>query len=281
MSLLPHATNANPTTSYFALAGDAGGAVETAQGFVATGGAEIGPAGTFSAQGDAVPGGLAMFNITRPNGAITWSMGLDGTPPSGTNVGNNLAIYSYDNSGAFIGAPLQIVRSTGGVVMNNGLTASQVISSGAMACESLTVDGSNVQISQTDFIQNFSAGPITTPIIAGISTDLVGSFTVPVTGLYLLSADAQIDIDAVNGCTVGPADSLSLNVDGDLNVCLKPYSMPNSASSGLDYQLTGCSVAKLIAATPYQMKITYLNVSGTMAFPGGLSVTMKLVPLCS
>ena len=281
MSLLPHATNANPTTSYFALAGDAGTAIETAQAFVATGGAEAGPAGFVSVRGDAVPGGLGMFNITRPSGTPTWSIGLDGTPPSGTTTGNNLAVYSYDNSGGFIGAPLQIIRATGGVVMSSGLVASQVVSTGAIACESLTVDGSNVLISQTDFLVNLAGGPFTALIPAGISTDLIGNFTVPVTGLYLLTADAEVGIDAVNGCTVGPADSLSLNVDADLTVALKPYSMPNTASSGLDYQLTGCSVAKLTAATPYQMKLSFLNVSGTMAFPGGLSVAMKLVPLCS
>lgn len=281
MSLLANVNQPNERGYYFALDTTPGTAVVDAQAFVATGGAEAGPAGSFTAQGDAVPGGLAMFNISRPSGTATWAIGLDGTPPSGTSTGNNLAVYAYDNSGAFLSAPLQIVRSTGGVIITNGLTTNQVVASGAIACESLTVDGSNVQISQTDFLVNLAGGPFTALIPAGITTDLIGAFTVPVTGLYLLTADALVGIDAVNGCTVGPADSLSLNVDSDLTVALKPYSMPNTASSGLDYQLTGCSVAKLTAATPYQMKISYLNVSNTMAFPGGLSVTMKLVPLCS
>lgn len=280
MSLLPHATNANPTTSYFALASDAGGAIETAQAFVATGGGEAGPNGSFSAQAVGLPAGNDIFNIVRPDNQLQWSIGISGVP-AGANSGNNLAFFAYDDSGAFLSAPMQITRATGGVIITNGLTASQVISSGAMACESLTVDGSNVQISQTDFLVNLAGGPFTALIPAGLTTNLIGNFTVPVTGLYLLTADAEVGIDAVNGCTVGPADSLSLNVDADLTVALKPYSMANTASGGLDYQLTGCSVAKLTAATPYQMKLSFLNVSNTMAFPGGLSVTMKLVPLCS
>lgn len=115
MSLLANVNQPNDKGYYFAFDTTPETDIVTAQGFVATGGDEAGPAGTFSARGDAVPGGLAMFNITRPNGAITWSMGLDGTVPFDTSGGNNLAFYSYDNSGAFLGAPMTIQRNIGEV----------------------------------------------------------------------------------------------------------------------------------------------------------------------
>ena len=118
MSLLPHATNANPTTSYFALAGDAGGAVETAGAFIATG---VGaPAnGLFVAKIDAVPAGDDVYTIATSAGTTQWSMGVSQTQAPG-NVGNDLAFFAYDNSGAFLLAPLIINRASGSISMPEG-----------------------------------------------------------------------------------------------------------------------------------------------------------------
>lgn len=144
MSLLANVNQPNTNGYYFALDTTPDTQIVTAGAFYATGGAGVGPNGQFTAKGDSAPAGSDVFNMVNNNGSSQWSMGL-AVVPGGANSGNNLAFYSYDDSGAFIGAPLQIVRSTGGVVMPNGLTASQVVASGAMACESLTVgDASDV-----------------------------------------------------------------------------------------------------------------------------------------
>jgi hypothetical protein len=282
MSLLANVNQPNPAGYYFALDTTPSSAVVDAQAFVATGGAEVGPSGSFSARGDAVPGGLGMFNITRPDGTATWAIGLDGTPPSGTSTGNNLAVYAYDNSGAFLSAPMQIIRSSGGVLMPNGLVASQVVSTGAMACESLTVDGSNVLLSQPAFLSDISFNlnlAAFGPIPPAIGVNPIGNFTPPLTGLYIISTYVQIDVDATNAVTIGPSDSITVALSGDSSISLKPYSMPNTASNGLDYQLTGCVCALLTGGFNYQVKFSTYNVSGTMAIPLPVSGHVTFTPL--
>jgi hypothetical protein len=280
MSLLANVNQPNANGYYFALDSTPENPVVDAPAFVATGGAGVGPDGMFTAQADGVPAGNDVFNIATSANVLQWSMGISGTSgPS--NAGNNLTFFSYDNSGAFLAGPMSITRATGGVNIFNGLTANQVICTGAFSADSVLIDGVNAQKSQTAFAASGELVNSTSAIPLGIATTVLASFTVPVTGLYLLSADAQVAVDAVNGCAVGPADSLSLNVDFDMTVALKPYSMPNTGANGLSYQLSGCSVALLTAATPYQLKFQTLNVSGTMAFPGGISAQMKLVALCS
>ena len=280
MSLLANVNQPNPAGYYFALDTTPSSAVVDAQAFVATGGAEAGPSGSFSARGDAVPGGLGMFNITRPDGTATWAIGLDGTPPSGTSTGNNLAVYAYDNSGAFLSAPMQIIRSSGGVLMPSGLVASQVVSTGAMACESLTVDGSNVLLSQPAFLfdlpynVNLGGG-----IGLGVGANPIGNFTPPLTGLYIISTYLQIDVDITNAVTIGPSDSIAIALAGDSSIALKPYSMPNTASNGLDYPLTGSVCALLTGGFNYQVKFTTYHASGTMAIPLPVSGHVTFTPL--
>lgn len=207
MSLLANVNQPNTNGYYFALDTTPETDVVTAQGFVATGGAEVGPAGTFSARGDAVPGGLAMFNITRPNGAITWSMGLDGVPPSGTNVGNDLAFYSYDNSGAFIGAPLQINRASGNVTCESGLGAEDVIGADSVQAGLVsTVGGGLMNVNGTlglsRVYDNKYNPPFGSEVVlgqfsrTGVSV-LSTPFTAAKTGLYSLTMSVNIDANGL------------------------------------------------------------------------------------
>ncbi len=286
---------------YFALSGSGGGGGPIVdQSFVATGTGTPPNGGFFQAIAQDFTGtGSAAFAMTDINGVPRWTIGTNGIE-LGTNTGDNFALSAYSDSGAFLTAPLTINRASGGVQMQNGLTVgNSLISTGPFVAAStalfddlsganmdisgsLLVGGVPVLLSQTAFVVNASYGPNTDPILPGIATTNIQSFTVPKTGLYILTADAQVGIDAINGAVVGPSDSISLNVDADMTVALKPYVMSNQTvnPNALGYQLTGCSIAILTAATPYQMKISTLNPSSTMAFPGGLSVQMKLVALC-
>jgi hypothetical protein len=162
-----------------------------------------------------------MFNITRPSGTATWAIGLDGTPPSGTSTGNNLAVYAYDNSGAFLSAPMQIIRSSGGVLMPSGLVASQVVSTGAMVCDSLTVGdasdagGGVINLVGTSGVSRVN-DPVYNPVVtygaevtlgaASRTGVIVSSFpyTAPKTGVYCLTVSVNVDANGLvwtNGAT--------------------------------------------------------------------------------
>ena len=213
MSLLPHATNANPTTSYFALAGDAGGAIETAEAFIATGGPEAGPAGFFTARGDAVPGGLGMYNINRPSGTSMWAIGLDGTPPSGTDTGNNMAFYAYDNSGGFLSAPLTIERATGNMKLYGNVA---VLGAGNFIVgEDTDAGGGFIEANGTEGASRVY-DPIYNPVVtygeevtlgsASRTGVIVSSFpyTAPKTGVYCLTVSVNVDANGLvwtNGAT--------------------------------------------------------------------------------
>ena len=212
MSLLANVNQPNERGYYFALdTTPATPGVVDAQGFVATGGADAGPAGTFTAQGDAVPGGLAMFNIARPSGAIQWSMGLDGTPPSGTNTRNNLVFYSYDNSGGFIGAPLQIQRSTGNVSMSNNVEMIGDLVVGA----DTDAAGGFIEVNGLSGVSRVN-DPVYNPAVTYGEEVLFGSanrlgvligttsYTAPKTGVYCLTVSVNIYANGLvwtNGAT--------------------------------------------------------------------------------
>ena len=212
MSLLANVNQPNDRGYYFALdTTPATPGVVDAQGFVATGGADAGPAGTFTAQGDAVPGGLTMFNIARPSGAIQWSIGLDGTPPSGTNTGNNLAVYAYDNSGGFLGAPLQIQRSTGNISMSENV---EVVGD-LIVGEDTDAAGGFIEVNGISGASRVN-DPVYNPVVTYGAEVLLGSasrlgvisgtpsYTAPKTGVYCLTVSVNVDANGLvwtNGAT--------------------------------------------------------------------------------
>lgn len=320
MSLLPSHTSANATfvgipTNYFLLEGaggnNPGGNPTTDTAFIANGGGAVSGFSTNNPASknvvlmceDTVGSGKLGISFTDNSGVIRWGMATTSVEASG-NVGSDFAILNYDNSGTLLASPIIIERATGNVgiefnalvngrldassaVVFNTLTASNLVATTNVACEALTVDGSNVVISKTGFAQALTAGPLTDAIAAGSSAVNVGStFTVPVTGVYVLSGGIGINVDATNGATVGASDAVYLEVlpasgPGGVSVSLKPYTMPNTSSNGLDYGVSGTNLAVLTAGTTYQAKLAYDNVSGTMAFPGGLSASINLLGLCN
>lgn len=124
MSLLAQVNQPNANRFYFALDSSPADPTVTAPAFEAIGTA-ANPVGTFSAQGDAVAGGIDMFNMKTSLGRLQWSMGEVGVA-AGANSGNNFALFAYDDNGAFLSAPITVNRATGSVVMTGALAAASV-----------------------------------------------------------------------------------------------------------------------------------------------------------
>jgi len=190
MSLLANVNQPNDKGYYFALDTTPGGAVVDAGAFIATGVGAPGN-GLFVANVDAVPGGNDVYTIATSAGTTQWSMGVSGTQGA-SNAGNDLVFFAYDNSGAFLSAPLKIERATGNILMPEGqLTvgattdvAGGVIDVLGTAGASRVFDGFyNPPVISADSLMFSQATDGT------VATDV--AFTPTITGTYVLSATVQ------------------------------------------------------------------------------------------
>ena len=83
------------------------------------------------------PGGRTSYIISDLSGASgttpqqRWGIGTAVTPAGG-NSGSDLAIYSYADNGAFLGAPFVMKRSTGALAIQNISSMTTVDASGAV-----------------------------------------------------------------------------------------------------------------------------------------------------
>jgi len=139
--------------------------------------------------------------------------------------------------------------------------------------------------SQTSFFRQFSV-PVIGLISPGQSAQSMADlFTVPKTGLYILTAKAAVTVDATKGATAGPSDCAYASLyfhpgPGEIEVDLKVYTMPNTSSAGIPYVIYKSAVVSLTAGAFYQPFGVINNVSGTMAFPGGFTISMTIAALC-
>jgi hypothetical protein len=71
-----------------------------------------------------VSGAAATYRGTyyQTGGVSRWTMGANQSAESGSNAGSDFSIDRYNDSGAWINAPVSISRSTGLVTLSNGLT---------------------------------------------------------------------------------------------------------------------------------------------------------------
>ena len=154
MSLLAQTNQPNANGYYFALDSTPVDPTVTAPAFTATG-AGPAPVGSFSAKGDAVPAGIDMFNMVRPNDALQWSMGMVGAP-AGANSGNNFALFSYDDNGAFLAGPMTVNRASGDIVTSGNLAVADNVNAENVAANvavtaglGTTVGGGDIQVNGT------------------------------------------------------------------------------------------------------------------------------------
>jgi microcystin-dependent protein len=94
--------------------------------------------------------------VGRRNNLNRWSLIMpDGETGTGPNAGDNFVLQSYDDSGAVLANPVEVVRSTGQVVIGNGLS----VAAGALLSSVPVTFGSTLGLSG---LANF-AGGITFP----------------------------------------------------------------------------------------------------------------------
>jgi hypothetical protein len=240
---------------------------------------------------------------TDNSGVIYWGM-IRLPSDSSSNTHSDFALIHYMADGTVIGTPTVITpqpcticAKKADTLINGKIDTSlvnkldniitvNIIAANKLACSSLTVNGSNVLMSKSAFQYSLNYGPLINNISAGISTTIIAeSITIPISGIYTLSTSLDVHIDASNGCAVGVSDSIVLSIESIsdssfISNSLKPYTMPNTESSGINYNINATNMSMLTAGS-YNVKLIFNNVSGNMAFPGGIYANYYLIGLCN
>lgn len=286
MSLCPlaiasTADRTNGTGSYyFALNGGSTGPI-TDQAFVATGTGTPPNNGYFEAISEDTTGaGTGAFRIVDMSGVARWAIGTSGVE-AGMNSGDNFAIYSYADNGTFLSAPIQINRASGGVQMTDGLTVGNtLISTGPI----VGPDGP-VLAQQLDFLSNQLVALPASPAAGQTITPIGSTFTVPRTGMYLLSGILGYNGSVGTTFVAAPGDFFSVilnpsppspgGLQGAVTVDLTPCDETDRAWEGV-------ATVKLTGGIPYQANFYMENLSGTVAATGGAAIvgSYDLVALC-
>lgn len=213
-------------------------------------------------------GGSGAFVINNKDDHLPrWEIGVLGVedPENSPTTGSDFAIFRYDNSGNGLAPePLTISRTTGVV------TAVGLVSSNLSAI--------------IDEVGTVGAVPASTPATGLFAT----TFTVTKPGAYLVETGFAINVDGSTSATVGASDFVNVALmdvttlppSRVVSTTLKPFSMPNTASSGLDYGLTATTVALLQPGHVYQFSFWVNNVSGTLSIPADSTMSGEVYSLC-
>lgn len=274
MSLLAQVNQPNPQGYYFALDNKPNDPVVSAPAFEATGLGIPSGVGSFTAQGDGDNvAALQSFNMDTTAGIRQFSIGLDGTSGA-LNAGNNLAIASYNNAGAFIGDAVKITRATGDVEI-----AADLVMNGTITGATNLVLGQSAYI-----VDEIYTAP--NPPAAGYTESIVGTFTPPKAGLYIVSASFGVDANAIDGYTSAPPDNIGWTLrptapppyppDSIAAATMFVYSVAPGAAN--DYGATSCVLGNL-AAVQYDIIAVVDNISGTMTGPAPLSTRVRVASL--
>lgn len=152
--------------------------------------------------------------LFRTGTSTRWGVGKNSTAESGANAGSDYVIQRYDDTGALLGTPLSIARSSGSVTIANALTvqgaASFTSGTGASFTTSPTAPtpataDNTTKVATTAYVQaNLDAAMFSASAsldFPSIAANNVASLTMTVTG-------------AVTGDVValGPPSNISTNV---------------------------------------------------------------------
>lgn len=140
-------------------------------------------------------GGEGCVQINQVNGNIArWVIGTQAVETGG-NVGNDFRLFSYNDAGGFLAAPLQINRATGNVTIPAGMAVGTIMNVGLQAgAGTINVVGPSGAGQVYDEIYNRpAAGNDSLLYVAGASG--VGGTATPFTptrsGTYILSLTLQ------------------------------------------------------------------------------------------
>lgn len=98
--------------------------------------------GSIKVTSTASNGGTGQYYLSNNTGVSRWVLGLQ-PAETGGNTGSDFRIYAYDDGGAFITSPLQIVRATGIVSTPNGFNGKNK-GTATLVGGTVTVSNSNV-----------------------------------------------------------------------------------------------------------------------------------------
>jgi hypothetical protein len=318
MSLLAavNQPSGNPTATgapqyYFALDSTPADPIVTAEGFDAIGDGTPTGVGSYNANGNGTaPFPAEMYTLSTSAGTPQFSMGLLNVPTGVGSVGNDFAISRYDDNGGYQGAQLTITRSTGLVSIANSLSVASDISCNTAGVASAltvgtaaTVGGGSLEIngtlgvgtvfdsvynpaipSQTAFTATGSAVLPNAPGAGTTAVPLGSTFTVPRSGMYILTGLISYDGSVGTTFTAAPEDFFSVicspsppgpGAFGGVTV-----SLTNSTATDRSWEATATLL--LTAAVPYQATLRLQNESGTLAATGAavLNGSFDLVALC-
>ena len=296
MSLLAQVNQPNANRFYFALDTSPTDPTVTAPAFEATGTATSN--GSFSALGTAVPGGIGMFNMETTLGRAQWAIGMDGVP-AGANSGDNFALFAYDDNGAFLSAPLQVIRATGGVIASVGITTPTLVASSSVSAPNIIAAGA-ARTASASFVPE--ALPQVNPSITLMTLDAA---TMP--GLAALIANPAINVIQLFSqfgveTTAGqPKMNLGLtfqaNGGGALltngTICLGPgvpvtpvppecpYTLYANLVRGVHFTNTTTSIAIGTTAdtTPFGAELHFLNNDDNAGTPTSPSIIVSALGL--
>lgn len=286
---------------YFALDSSPDQPEVTAPAFVATGVGQPGNDGRFIARGDAAAGAPALAFQMRTQGVSAlqqWNIGMTDTP-AGANSGNNFAIIAYDDAGAPLSTPLSINRATGAIETSDVLTVGDGTEVGGALLEvNGTLGPSRVYDAsynpppaalppQIDYLQIQSSPFPASPLPAGATTSTVGAvFQVPTTGLYIMGGAVGINSAVGETFTCADGDFVFLTLStlpvGGLQGGVAIDMTPIPLGIEVDRVWANTNVFKLTGGLNYQCSLSVYNLSGTMAYSAGNTVTSQftLTALC-
>ena len=307
MSLLASNTFASPGQPLYGNGG--GGGTSTATQFTATGIANSGGFVSTGAGGnvtlkqgvfettaviDPLTETVDVMRIQTAAGLNRWQIGIENEEIGG-NAGSNLYVLGCDDAGDPLVTALEIARSSGNVVVPFGeLIANGGATVGALSTPEggvLTIRGDagsarvydpiyNPVPPLSNFLASFTSAAIQGAQASGSVNVGMGSFTVPTTGLYLLSARLTVNVlgGPTQGCTVGDPDFLSVflttspptvGLANASSTFLRPISMAATdfVVPGEDYSVCATNALVLTEGVTYIMTGQIYNGSATLSFP--------------
>lgn len=327
MSLLPNSTYARPGVPLYATT-SGGGTGNPAPQFVATGIAESGGFVSTGAGGnvtlkqgvfettaviDPLTNNVDVMRIKSAAGLNRWEVGISGSEDGG-NLGSDLFIRPSSDAGSALSTALAILRDTGDVIVSSGNlicngTGATIGALGDVGGGVLNIRGDtglgrvydpvyNPVPPLSNFLVNLSSAIQNGTPAAGSTLVPMGSFTVPATGLYLLSAQTLVNvgIGAGNDIVVGVSDFCSVGLTTSpatpglataSATLVSPFSMTytDNTPGGVDYVVTATNALVLTAGVTYIIQAeVYSGITGTLRFPAtvgqtGVQFNCRIIPL--
>jgi len=150
--------------------------------------------------------GILFYKVGQQgnSGYLRWDTESAGTE-TGSNAGSNFTLYRYSDTGAYLGAPIQVIRSTGNVNFENSITANN----------NSTINGSGVDA----FVVNASGSTNTVQFTStgGAASRMISIVT------KVTENNARIDMRA-HGSTYGPETLFSNSCTNSVMILGQPVS---------------------------------------------------------